>query len=66
MPDDIDNCKHTANPDQHDTDRDRIGDKCDPDIDGDGIPNEQDNCVYIYNPDQADLVRKSVNTESSG
>lgn len=57
MPDDIDNCKYIANPDQGDTDRDRIGDLCDPDIDEDGIPNERDNCVYRYNPDQADLDR---------
>jgi len=31
-----------------------IGDACDPDIDGDGVPNAADNCPTINNPDQAD------------
>ncbi|EGV97430.1 Cartilage oligomeric matrix protein [Cricetulus griseus] len=35
-----------------DVDRDGIGDACDPDADGDGIPNEQDNCPLVRNPDQ--------------
>ncbi len=39
IPDIIDNCPFDANPDQSDLDGDRIGDACDPDIDGDGIPN---------------------------
>mgnify|MGYP006197135715 CR=1 FL=1 len=28
---------------------------CDPDADGDGIPNEDDNCAFAANADQADL-----------
>jgi streptogramin lyase len=39
-----DNCKGLANSDQSDVDRDGLGDACDPDIDGDGIPNESDLC----------------------
>jgi hypothetical protein len=42
--DTLDNCKGLANPDQSDIDRDGLGDACDPDMDGDGIPNELDQC----------------------
>ena len=50
VPDGIDNCG-TAwvpvfNPDQRDTDGDGQGDACDPDIDGDGLPNRIDPCPY--------------------
>lgn len=41
VPDSIDNCPHTYNPDQADSDHDGIGDAC-------------DNCPHTYNPDQAD------------
>ena len=37
-----DNCPNTYNPDQMDLDKDRIGDVCDHDIDGDGIDNDAD------------------------
>ena len=39
VPDDIDNCVVTPNPDQEDLDGDRMGDACDDDIDGDGLLN---------------------------
>lgn len=35
----LDNCPNDYNPKQFDTDRDRVGDVCDGDIDGDGIAN---------------------------
>lgn len=40
VPDDEDNCPSTDNPEQEDLDRDELGDACDPDIDGDGLPND--------------------------
>jgi hypothetical protein len=39
-----DNCPGLANPDQLNMDRDQFGDACDPDADGDGVPNEADKC----------------------
>ncbi len=41
IPDALDNCPYTPNPDQKDTDGDGIGDVC-------------DNCAFIANPDQKD------------
>ena len=39
-----DTCPGLSNPIQRDTDRDRQGDECDPDDDGDGVADEADRC----------------------
>jgi hypothetical protein len=53
-PDDTDNCPGVSNPDQMDTDGDKLGDACDDDDDGDGTPDDTDNCPLVSNPDQKD------------
>ena len=42
IPDGIDNCPDTPNPEQEDFDEDAQGDACDPDDDNDGDPDETD------------------------
>jgi len=60
VPDLADNCPSVPNTDQRDRDRDRVGDPCDPDLDGDGVPQLDafgallDNCPYDANPGQED------------
>ncbi|AXA35065.1 Cartilage oligomeric matrix protein precursor (COMP) [Candidatus Sumerlaea chitinivorans] len=63
VPDLIDNCVDTFNPDQRDDDGDGLGNLCDPDTFGcntindsdcDGIPNTVDNCRFTSNTDQLD------------
>jgi|CXWL01.1.fsa_nt_gi hypothetical protein len=44
IPDLVDNCPNTINPDQADCDGDGQGDVCDTDIDGDGVANGSDVC----------------------
>ncbi len=41
-----DNCPKVYNPKQNDMDLDGEGDACDPDIDGDGVPNLEDSCPF--------------------
>lgn len=55
-----DNCRVVRNGEddlwgaQSDIDNDGVGDRCDPDMDNDGVENAKDNCPRWYNPDQAD------------
>ena len=61
VPDGQDNCPSVPNAAQADRDRDGLGDFCDPDLDGDGVPQLDgygrllDNCPFKANADQADL-----------
>ena len=58
--DGADNCPSVPNGDQVDRDRDGVGDLCDPDLDGDGVPQSDalgaflDNCPFTVNAGQED------------
>ena len=44
-----DNCPRIPNSGQEDFDGNGVGDACEDDIDGDGIPNREDNCPFVPN-----------------
>ena len=50
---DVDNCPLVANAGQANTDGDALGDACDPDDDGDTVPDGADNCPLVANAGQA-------------
>ena len=55
-----DNCPRRFNPKQADLDGDGRGDACDPDVDGDGIPDTSDDCPRTADADQADTDEDGV------
>jgi hypothetical protein len=59
IPDSIDNCVFTSNPDQIDVDNNGLGDACE-DFDGDGVLNAMDNCPEHPNRNQSDIDNDGV------
>ncbi len=55
--DTVDNCPSVSNPKQEDMDNDKKGDACDPDIDGDGIPNEVELANGLNPKDPTDAAK---------
>jgi Leucine-rich repeat (LRR) protein len=58
-----DNCPNVSNPGQEDLNLNGIGDACDNDMDGDGIPDKPtmvDNCPRIPNPGQEDMNNNGI------
>ncbi|MGB3799925.1 MAG: thrombospondin type 3 repeat-containing protein, partial [Lewinella sp.] len=60
----LDNCPNTTSADVTDTDGDGIGDICDDDIDGDGVPNEDD--CNPYNSSEGRLTVYYADLDSDG
>jgi hypothetical protein len=55
-----DNCPSVNNASQTDTDNDGLGDACDTDDDGDGIPDANDVCPLTGNPAQTDTDNDGI------
>jgi hypothetical protein len=70
IPNAEDNCVFTFNPNQKDSDKNRIGDACSGsnqgkpeihcDTDGDGVKDYRDNCQLVCNPGQVDTNKNGI------
>jgi len=61
-----DNCPDALNPDQADHDGDAVGDACDADIDGDGIPNEVEDLDGDGRLDSRETDARDADTDGDG
>ncbi|MDR0282998.1 MAG: thrombospondin type 3 repeat-containing protein [Candidatus Peribacteria bacterium] len=70
IPNIIDNCPYDWNPNQLDLDKDRIGNVCDDDIDGDGVKNAiglvDDNNNIIISKRDASQDKTPLGTQKEG